>query len=109
MADDLASKASDFLKKVVTAGVGAVFLTEEGLKALMGELKLPKELLVSLLKSANDTRREFLQNMSQDVMNKIVSKVNVEEVLSEFLRKNEVDLQIRVRFSARDKTPEAEE
>ena len=103
MADDLATKASDFLKKVVTAGVGAVFLTEESLKSLVGELKLPKELLVSLIESANKTRREFLQNMSQDVMNRIVSKVNVRDVMNEFLHQNEIDLHVRLRFRPRKK------
>ena len=101
MAEDLTSKASDFLKKVLTAGVGAVFLTEESVKALVSEFKLPKEIVVSLIESANRTRREFLQNMSEDVMNRIITKVNVQELLEEFLRKNEVDLHVRIRFKPR--------
>ena len=105
MADDnLAGKAGDFLKKVLTVGVGAVFLTEESLKALVGELKLPKELLVGLIESANKTRREFLQNMSEDVMNKIVSKVNVPDLLTEFLHQNEIDVHVRLRFKPRRKS-----
>jgi len=104
MGDDLASKASDLVKKVLTVGVGAVFLTEESLRTLVSEFKLPKELLVQLLESANKTRQTFFQGMSEDVIHRVMDKVNVPDLIRELLEKNEIDLNIKVRFSPKKKT-----
>ena len=70
MAEDFQSKATDLMKKILTAGVGAVFLTEESLRSLMAEFKLPKEVLVGVLEVANKTRKEFVQNISQDMLDR---------------------------------------
>ena len=103
MADekDKGSKASEFVRKVLTVGMGAVFLTEESLRSMVAEFKLPKELLVALLESANKTRREFFQGMSDEVISRIVNKVNVKDLVQEFMRDNEMELQIKVKFTPR--------
>ena len=45
-------KAMDFAKKLLTVGMGTAFLTEEALRALVTEFKIPKELIGGLLESA---------------------------------------------------------
>ena len=50
---------TDLMKKMLTVGVGTLFLTEESLRGLVSEIKLPKELLGGVLESANKTRKEF--------------------------------------------------
>src|SRR5690606_9989416 len=66
--EDLQSKAADLVKKVLTVGVGAIFLTEESVRALVSEFKLPKELLTGILSTANKTRHEFLSKLSTDIL-----------------------------------------
>lgn len=94
--EDLQSKATDMMKKVLTIGVGAIFLTEESLRGLVSEFKLPKELMGGILDSANRVKKEFLQTLSEDVMSKISEKVDPAAVLQEFMQKNEIDLHIKV-------------
>lgn len=96
MADDLQSKAAELAKKILTVGVGAIFLTEESVRALVSEFKLPKELLTGVLESAGKTKREFFQNLSQEVISKVTNKIDPGALLSEFLEKNEIDLHIRM-------------
>lgn len=105
MSEDLGSKASELFRKALTAGIGAVFLTEESLRSLVTEFKLPKEILAQILDSANKTRRDFFQNLSQDVISRVVDKVNVKDLVTEFLSQNDVELKVQVRFVPRDATP----
>ncbi len=69
MADDggLRGRATDFMRKALVAGVGALFLTEEGIRGLMGELKLPKELIGSLLSQADRTKQDVVRIMGEEL------------------------------------------
>ena len=98
-AGKLGSKAGDLLKKAITVGLGAAFLTEESIRSLVGELKLPKELVTNLLHQANSTRSEFLGKFSQEVLEKIQSKIDPVELVTEVLRKNDIELTIKIKVN----------
>ena len=100
-ADDLRSKSADLMKKVLTVGVGAVFLTEESLRALVSEWKLPKDVISAILEGAGKTKNEFMQTLSQDVFSKIVDKVDPLALLTEFLTRNEVELNVKIGIKPR--------
>ncbi|MCM0606015.1 MAG: KR domain-containing protein [Xanthomonadaceae bacterium] len=104
MADDLQSKATDFVKKILSVGVGTIFLTEEAMRNMVTEFKLPKELINGIMQSANNTRKEFLQTLSHEVFENILSKVDSAKLIQEFFEKNEVDLQIRIKVSPKSKS-----
>ncbi len=99
MADDIQSKAAEMMKKVLTVGVGALFLTEDTLRGLVTEFKLPKELLSGILASANKTKTEFLQNLSTEVLSRLTDKVDPASLLQEFMTKNEIN--IKITFAAK--------
>lgn len=101
MADDLQSKAADLVKKALTVGVGAIFLTEESLRGLVSEFKLPKELLTGILDSANKAKNDFLQNLSRDVLGRIQDRLDARALIEELLHKNELDVNIKVRLKPR--------
>jgi hypothetical protein len=96
-------RASSFMKKALTVGVGALFLTEEGLRNLMGEVKLPKELIGGVLDSANKTKSEFLQNLSRDVREKVIEKIDPFALVQEFFTRNEVEFTVRVNVKPKKK------
>jgi hypothetical protein len=97
-------RPTEMMKKLFAAGVGTFFLTEESLRSLLVDFKLPKELLANLLESANKTRKEFMQNISQEVLNKVSEKVDLAAFISEVLSKNEIKLEVKVRLDP--KTPD---
>lgn len=103
MSDDIQSKAADLVKKILTVGVGAVFLTEESLRALVSEFKLPKELLTGLLDTAGKTKNEFLQKVSSDVIARITERVEAKALLEEILQKHHVDFDIKMSVNFRKK------
>lgn len=95
----IGSKAGDLLKKAITVGIGAAFLTEESIRSLVGELKLPKELVANLLAQANSTRSEFLGKFSQEILEKIQSKIDPVELITEVLRKNDIELTVKIKVN----------
>lgn len=100
--ENLQSKATDFVKKVLTVGMGTLFLTEESLKGLVSEFKLPKELLGGILESANKTRREFLGNLSQELIQRVSEKVDARELVKEVLDKNEIEISMKISFKPKN-------
>jgi hypothetical protein len=89
-------------KKLMTAGVGAFFLTEEALKTLVSEFKLPKEIVGSILDGAKNVRKEFMQSVVTEMMNKVQDKMDPAVMMADFLKKNEVTFEVKIKV--RDKT-----
>lgn len=106
--EDLSSRASEMMKKVLTVGVGTLFLTEEALRGLVSEFKLPKELLTSVLESAGKTKNEFLSTLSRDLMARVTDKVDPRELLNEVLNRHEIELNVKISFSPKKQTPKPE-
>src|ERR1041384_2819863 len=57
----------EFVRKVAVAGLGALFMTEEGIRSLAGQLKLPKEMLGYILGQAEKTKDEVGRVVSEEV------------------------------------------
>lgn len=88
----------DALRKALLAGMGALFLTEEGARRLAREWKLPKELIGYLGAQASGAKDEVLRIFSDEVRRFLES----EAVRREFARALssmvvEVKAEIRVR------------
>src|SRR5260370_14935579 len=63
----LSGLVPDLVRRAVLTGVGALFMTEEGLRNLVGEMKLPKDALAFLLAQADRTRSEAVRVVTQEV------------------------------------------
>ncbi len=91
-------------KKIMTVGVGTFFLTEDSLKSMISEFKLPKEMMGTILEGAKNVRHEFMQNVVQEVMSKVSDKMDPAAVLAEFLRKNEVTFEVKIKVKEKTDT-----
>jgi hypothetical protein len=100
----LRGKAADFMKKAMTAGVGALFLTEEGIRNLVGDLKLPKELLTSLVTQADRTKQDIVRTLGEEVR-RFLESAAVHEELHRLL--SDVTLEVKAEVRLRPgKAPE---
>jgi len=63
----LSGLVPDLVRRAVLTGVGALFMTEEGLRNLVGEMKLPKDALAFLLAQADKTRSGAVRVVTQEV------------------------------------------
>jgi hypothetical protein len=57
----------DFMRRMAWAGLGAVFMGEEGIRRVAGQLKLPKEALGFMLAQADRTKDEVGRIVSEEV------------------------------------------
>ena len=57
----------DMVKRAVLTGMGALFMTEEGIRGFVGDMKLPKEALGFLMSQADKTRNEVARVVTQEM------------------------------------------
>ena len=95
---------SDTLKKVVTAGVTAAFMTEESVRSYLGDLKLPKELLNTLVQSANRSKEEMTSRVTKEVIS-IVNKIDFVKEFSRFAEEHKFKITAEVEIAKKHKGP----
>jgi hypothetical protein len=95
------------LKKAILAGVGALFMTEEGARRLAGEWKLPKELVGFIGQQARGAKEEVLRVFSEEIRRFLESELVRRELLKA-LGGMAVDIhaEIRVRPAGSEGRPE---
>ncbi len=91
---------AEIAKKLVAVGVGAAFLTEESIRSALGEVKLPKEILNSLLQNASKTKEVIADQVTKEIV-KIISKIDIVKEASRFAEEHKFT--ITVDISKKDK------
>jgi hypothetical protein len=87
MANDEGQKLSDILKKVVSAGIGAAFMTEEHIRTYLTELKLPKDIIQNLLQGAQKSKEDIVNKVGNEVI-RIVQKIDFVKEASRFVEEH---------------------
>ena len=72
----------DLVRRAVMAGVGAVFLTEEGIRKTVSELKLPKEAFGYLASQAEKTRLEASRVVRKELRRFLNSEAFKQQMIS---------------------------
>ncbi|MBN2493109.1 MAG: hypothetical protein JXR96_00855 [Deltaproteobacteria bacterium] len=88
---------SDFLKRTLLAGVGAVFMTEEGIRSMLSDLKLPKEAIQFALSQVAKTKQELFKVVSQEIRSFLESTQLADE-LRKLLTQISLEISTKVRF-----------
>lgn len=60
-------KISDTIKKIVSVGVGAAFMTEDTVKNVLADLPLSKDILSGLVQNAKTTKEEFVKSIRDEI------------------------------------------
>jgi polyhydroxyalkanoate synthesis regulator phasin len=97
------SGLSDVIKKVVSVGVGAAFMTEESVKNMLNDLPLPKDIVSGLLQNAKATKEEFITQV-RDELSQQMSKVDPKHLLEEVLDNYDVEVEAKFRFKKKDES-----
>lgn len=80
-------KWGEMLKRVMSVGLGAAFMTEESVRSALGGMNLPKEVLSSILQGANRSKEEFLNKVGNETI-KILSKIDFVKEASRFVEEH---------------------
>ena len=97
----------DFVKKVAVAGLGALFMTEEGIRSLAGQLKLPKEVLGFILSQAEKTKDEVGRVVSEE-LRRFLQSEKLKDELVKLVSGMTVEIKAELRLKPNPKTDGSE-
>jgi hypothetical protein len=98
-ADESPSRGSiaDGVKKALLAGVGALFLTEEGARRVARDWKLPKDVIAFIGQQASGAKDEILRIFA-DEFRRFLESESVRRELFRALHENAVEIHAEIRF-----------
>lgn len=96
--DKKSGNLSDLVKKVVTTGLSAAFMTEDAVKTVLADLPLPKEFLTGLLQNAKTTKEEFVKGVKNELRT-YLEKINVHEQIDRILEDYDVEVNAKISFT----------
>lgn len=95
-------KITDIIKKVVSVGVGASFMSDETVKSFLHDLPLGKEIINGLISNAKKTKTEFISGMREEVSG-YLKRVNPKELVSEVLENYDMEVNAKISFAPKAK------
>lgn len=98
----------DVVKRTLVAGLGAVLLTEEGLRGALADLKLPKEAIAYLAAQADRSKKELSTVVARELRS-FLDGVDLSRVLRRVLAGMTLEFTTQVRFVPNDAAAEREE
>ena len=100
------SSLGDSLKKLISVGVGAAFLTEEAIKNLVGDIPLSKDVISGLLQQAKTSKEDFIKSIREEVLKNLKS-IDPKALLHEVLEDYDISITAKVNFEKKKKEPTA--
>jgi polyhydroxyalkanoate synthesis regulator phasin len=103
---DRDGKLGDILKKVLTTGVTAAFMTEEGVRNLLKDVPLPKDMVGNLVENAKNTKTEFVASVKNELktyLEKIDLSREIEKIADKY------DFEVKATIRLKKKPTENEE
>ena len=100
-APDRGAPLSDTIKKILTTGLSAAFMTEESIRGFVSDLKLPKETMHLLLQGASKSKEELMNRVGNEIV-KVISKIDLVKEASRFVEEHKFKISAEVEVLKRD-------
>lgn len=85
------------IKKVVSVGVGAAFMTEESVKKFLKIYHFPKEILTGLVQNAKGAKEDFTNGIREELRN-YLTKVDASKIATDILDRYDVEVEAKFTF-----------
>ncbi len=105
---DKENKVGDLIKKALTTGVTAAFMTEESVRSLLKDLPLPKELVSTLLDNAKNTKSEFVTSIKNELRS-YLDKIDVSREIDKLAEKYDFEVKATISLKKKKKNGKGEE
>jgi len=93
----------ELMRKAAFAGLGALFMTEEGLRRTAAQLPLPKEALAALLAQAERTKEEVTRVLAEE-LRRFLHSEGLKRELSQIFSGMSLEVKARVRLVPDEKS-----
>lgn len=91
-----AGGVAETLRKAMAAGLGAVFMTEEGVRAMVKDLKLPKDVVGFVVGQAERSKVELMRMLGAE-MRRFFESAALREELVRLLSQMTIELKAEIR------------
>lgn len=92
----------DILKKVVSTGINAAFMTEESVRVLLKDLPISKEIINSLVENARNSKQEFVLAIKNELRG-YLDKIKVEDEIQKVIDNYDIEFTAKVSFKKKNK------
>ncbi len=99
---DRDGKLGDLVKKVLTTGVTAAFMTEESVRALLKDLPLPKDMMGSLVENAKNTKTEFVASIKTELKS-YLDKIDLSKEFDKVAEKYDFEVKATISLKKKNK------
>lgn len=101
-ADPSKTTPSEGFKKILSAGMSMVMMSEESVRQYLQDVKMPKDAIGTVLKGVTKSKEEIVGRIGSE-FTKLIEKIDVVEELTKFLRENKIKVSAEIEFSKKDK------
>lgn len=91
----------DVVRRTVHSGVNTALQTEESLRSIVGDIRLPREVVGYLLQQIDNTKRELVQIAARE-FREFLDSANIGEELAKILTTLSFEIRTEVRFIPND-------
>jgi hypothetical protein len=99
--DNKENKIGDIIKKVVSVGVGAAFMTEDAVKNILSDLPLPKDIVTGLLQNAKTAKEDFSTTI-RDELRSHLAKVDPKALMEELVENYDIEFNTKLSFKKKE-------
>jgi polyhydroxyalkanoate synthesis regulator phasin len=99
------SPIEGIIKKVVSVGVGAAFMTEESVKKILEDLPLPKDIVTGLVQNAKGAKEDFTNGIREELRN-YLTKVDASKIATDILDRYDVEVEAKFKFKKKKEDKE---
>ncbi len=95
---------TEVARRILLTGLGAIFMTEEGIRKALGDMKLPKDAVGYVLDTVLKQKDELLGMVASE-LSKFFSKVKVHEEVQKALSGLQLHLDAKLTFDQKKVHP----
>lgn len=95
-------RLAELVRKVMTAGLGAAFMTEEAIRSQLSEVKLPKDVINTILQGANKSKEELVQRVGNETM-RLISKIDIVKEVARFAETHKFKINAEIEILKKEK------
>jgi hypothetical protein len=101
-------KVESLLKKVLSTGVTAAFMTEESVRSLLKDVPLPKDIVGGLVENAKNTKTEFISGVKNELKS-YLDKIDLSKEIDKILDKYDFEVKATISLKRKKKAKGEEE
>ena len=104
--DTIASKTiAEWVKKTLITSAGAMFLTEEGIRNALIDMKIPKGVITPALSQAEKTKQDISALLAKEIR-LFLEKIKIDDLIERALRNQTIEIKATIKFKGKKSAKE---